>query len=574
MSVEADARGPAARTLIADLVALAPAERRPEYRAFTPRELQVMLTAARRELGSRYGLWQDDPVGFVQDICGDTTWTKQNEMLESVRDHQRTVVVSTHSVSKTFTGGDIVAWWGSVWPLGTAQAVTTAPTFRQVKNQMWPGIARAHAAGALPGLVDTAQWKVGRHVVAYGFTVGQNNEAALQGIKANNLLIVVDEAGGIGHVLGKAFASLLSQPNVRMLVLGNPPTDEEGSWFEEQADKSEQLVNTVRIPAEATPNFTGELTGRCTTCPSIVPPHRIAQHLTQSSWVEEVESEFGLDSAFVQARVHALFVRAVGQKVIPYSWVEAAADADHRPADGSWCRLGADIASDGGDEFTIARLVGFTGEVVHFSSGAVNADPVNVAGVIQHHVHETLELRDRLGNTQPVHVKIDASGLGWAVAGFVKRWCQEKQLPVKVYGVRGEDKPHDETRFHNARSEMWWTMRKLLQPASDPQTGQVLRAGQLHLRNASTRLLAQLSAPKYANDSSGRTVVEKKKDTKKRVGGSPDRADAMNLAAYEPAGEGDGQLEVLRATVPVGPTRPVAPAGGGTVIPIGPPSRR
>lgn len=565
----ADARSSHARALVADLLAFTPDERRPIYRDLSPRDLKVMLTASRHELGSPFGIWQDDPVGFVEDVCGDTTWTRQRGLLESVRDHRRTVVVSTHSASKTFSGGRLVAWWGAVWPIGSAQCVTTAPTFRQVKNQMWPGIAAAHAAAELPGKIDTAQWKVGRHLVAYGFTVGENNEAALQGIKANRLLIVVDEAGGISHTLGKALTSLLSQPDVRLAVFGNAPTDEEGTWYEEQAEKSEQLVNTIRIPASATPNFTGERTGRCTTCPAVIPPHRVAMHLTQPEWVDEVTAEFGPESAYVQARVHALFVRAVGQKVIPLSWAEAATDPDLDVPAVGWCRLGADIASEGGDEFAIARAIGNCVDVVHRSSGAANADPVNVAGVIQSHVRELLDVRDRIGDTRRVHVKIDASGLGWAVAGFVKRWCQEQQLPVNVYGVRAESKPHDVSRFHNIRSEMWWHTRKLMQPVTDASTGQVIRAGQVKLVNPPTRLVAQLSAPKYGNDSSGKTVVEKKAKTKQRVGGSPDLADAVNLCLYEPPGEGDATFETHTTHVPIGPqTR--APSSGGVVIPLGP----
>lgn len=552
-----------------------PEERRPWYRGLGEREYAVMLTACRRELGSRYGLWQDDPVGFTEDVCGDHTWTVQRQLLESVRDNTRTVVVSTHSSSKTFSAGRLVVWWGSCWPVGTAQAVTTAPTFRQVKQQMWPNIATAHAAAAAPGSVDTAQWKIGRHTVAYGFTVGENNEAALQGIKANRLLILVDEAGGISHTLGRALASLLSQPMVRLVILGNAPTDEEGTWFEEQADRT-ALANTIRIAAESTPNFTGELTGRCSTCPAIVPPHRIATHLTQPSWVEEVQQEFGEDSNYVLARVHAVFPRAVGGKVIPFMWVEAAAGDHPQPDTSTWCRLGADIASDGGDEFAIARLVGMTGEIVHRSSGAANADPVNVANVIQRTIEETIELRDQLGDQRDVHVKIDASGLGWGVAGIVKAWCRDKNLPVKVYGVRAESRPHEEARFKNIRSEMWWNTRRLLQPRTDPATGQVIAPGVLRLRNAPTRLLAQLAGPRYLDrDGSGRIVVEKKKDMKKRTGGSPDLADALNLAAYEPPGEGPASIETATTSIPTGAPRSGAgslsqPGAGGVVIPLGP----
>ena len=46
--------------------------------------------------------------------------------------------------------------------------------------------------------------------------------------------------------------------------------------------------------------------------------------------------------------------------------------------------------------------------------------------------------------------------------------------------------------------------------------------------------IAQLTAPKYKLDSRGRVKVEPKADTRERLGRSPDDADALLLAYYEP----------------------------------------
>ena len=48
--------------------------------------------------------------------------------------------------------------------------------------------------------------------------------------------------------------------------------------------------------------------------------------------------------------------------------------------------------------------------------------------------------------------------------------------------------------------------------------------------------LAQLNAPNYGHDSRGRIKIEKKDEIKKRGLGSPDRAEALLLAIYEPDG--------------------------------------
>lgn len=560
--------------LVSDLLSIDPNERRSIYRDFTPREMKVLVRRARRELGTPYGIWQDDPRGFIEDVLGDTMWTRQVEIAEAVRDHQRVAVPAGHSPGKSWLAGRLAAWFATVYPLGTAKVLTTAPKMRQVEQIMWGGrgIRRAHAAGALPGIVTAHTWKVGADTLAYGFSPAEWDEDAVQGEHAPHLLLIVDEAGGIGHVLGRAYTSLMSQPHPRLLLLGNPPTDEEGSWFELQSEKSE-FVKTIRISAYDTPNFTGEETGPCSTCPPGVAPHPVADHLTTHEWVQETIDEFGEDAAYVIARVHAQFPRGAGRKAIPYAWVELAADMDHEPAPGTWVRLGADIASDGGDEFAIARAVGYAVEIIHRSSGASNSDAVQVAGVVTQHTREACELRDRLGDEQDVHVKIDASTLGWGVAALVKRQCAEMSLPARVLGVRGEDKPNDEAQFKNARSELWWNMRRLMRPVTDPSTGQVTQGGKVKLVNATTKLTAQLQAPNYENDSAGRTVVEKKRDMRVRGVQSPDLADAVNLALWEPPGQGPASVD--RAPQTRVPTRPTEMTGtqGAQVIPLGPTRR-
>jgi hypothetical protein len=54
------------------------------------------------------------------------------------------------------------------------------------------------------------------------------------------------------------------------------------------------------------------------------------------------------------------------------------------------------------------------------------------------------------------------------------------------------------------------------------------------LRGLDDATIGQLIAPKFGRDVAGRTKVEKKEETKKRLGRSPDDADALLLAFYEP----------------------------------------
>jgi len=85
-------------------------------------------------------------------------------------------------------------------------------------------------------------------------------------------------------------------------------------------------------------------------------------------------------------------------------------------------------------------------------------------------------------------------------------------------------------RPKNKRAEMWLNGRQLLTP--DP-------SGQVALRlDVDHKVAAQLRAPQYGTDASGRQYIEAKKDIITRMGSaqgkSPDRAEALLLAVYEP----------------------------------------
>lgn len=522
---------------LASLLLAAPEERRRKaLEALSPEERAVALAsiskAGTAALWSRYA---DDPVAFTQDVLHETVWSKQREIMYSVRDNKRTAVPACHAPGKSHVASRIIAWWGTVHPPGTARIVTTASTFRQVKNVLWPHLRRVIARHDLPGETNLVEWKIDGETVADGFSPADHDETAVQGIHAPHLLIVVDEAGGISPILGRALEALMTGGHTRLLVLGNPPVDAEGTWFEQACNSP--LYNVIPIPAEATPNWTGEDAGICHACPPEVPEHSVASHLVDREWVTDVVSEFGEDSAFVEARVHARFPRQTANKVIPLAWAEQALD-NPEPDSDERIRLGVDVASDGGDEFVIAAYDRGTVSVWHRSSGQANANAVDVAGVVLERIRQAEAEHKERRVQEPVRVKIDSIGVGWAVVSVLERWRDEQMHSADIIPVNVAEKASEPTKFANQRAEAWWNARQMLQPGPD---------GSQRLRlDTDRRGLSQLAGPMYRSDSSGRIVIESKKDMKRRGVGSPDRADAMLLAIFEPPGR------VLPTVAPLG----------------------
>ncbi len=266
--------------------------------------------------------------------------------------------------------------------------------------------------------------------------------------------------------------------------------------------------------------------------------------------MEDAIRDHGEDAPFVVAKVHARFPRGGQARAIPSSWVERAVDnpepdgpeyaalnslgldgetSPHRVKHGAWVRLGVDVAADGGDEFVIARAVGDLVQLRHSTAGQENADPVVVAGVVLREIASAQRLANALGSTVPVRVKIDGVGIGWGVAGLLEAWRREGLHAAEIVAVlasegTGRDDEAATLRPATKRDEMWLALRSLLSPNG---------SGALRLR-IDRRAEAQMSAPKLETNSSGRTVIESKKFLRRRGVSSPDRAEAVLLALYEP----------------------------------------
>jgi hypothetical protein len=120
---------------------------------------------------------------------------------------------------------------------------------------------------------------------------------------------------------------------------------------------------------------------------------------------------------------------------------------------------------------------------------------------------------DTVRNVQAsCRVVVDDAGLGGGVTDRLR------EVGMKVEAFNGGSTAHDPDLYPNRRSEAWFSFAAHLPTLSlDPDA----------------QLAADLVAPRYTLDSQGRRVVESKDTTKKRLGRSPDRADAI-LMAYAP----------------------------------------
>lgn len=555
-----NSRSSDASQLYHGLMSMPPEARRSFMAALDQRELAQVLAVSAHEGGTPYALWRDDPVGFVQNVLRENTWSKPREILAALPHHPKVAVPSCFSSGKTWSASRALLWFAFTHPPGQVQVITMAPTWRQVARLLWTEVRFAHNRARLPGTVDMVQMKIPmldghEEVVAYGLSGAPTNEHGVQGIHKQNLLLIVDEAGGISHVIGNNLRGMTSTEGSRMLAIGNPPTDEEGSWFEGLCDRPEE-AHVITISAMDTPSMTDEEAPICRTCFGEA-DHRVTKHLVTPRFVQETIAEHGEEANYVQAKVYARFPRGGPNRVLPSLWVDMAAEmaepegetyiqlnklglaeerASWKVPLGGWVRLGVDVAADGGDECVVARSVGDSTNTLvtieHTSSNSANVHGMDVAGMILMHIRKADALRKALGTHAPVQVKIDANGLGWNVADVLRLWGEEGRHEAEVIPVMVSEKTDREPegatlRPYRKRDEMWLATRTLLQPDNEGR-------GQLRFR-VDRKTLAQLRAPLMNSNSAGFTVIEAKEKMKKRGLTSGDRAEACLMTVYQPA---------------------------------------
>ncbi|MBU1082492.1 MAG: hypothetical protein KKB59_18545 [Spirochaetes bacterium] len=208
--------------------------------------------------------YQPDPIGFgceVLDTKREHVWPKMVEMAESVRDYQKTCVFAGHGVSKTYTLARIALWF--LFTHKPSTVITTAPIFDQVEKLLWKEIHTAHSQAKIPlgGNLTKTQLDIDpeQKWFAYGFSTKADTvtgEATrMQGYHNKYVLIIFDEAAGIPAAIWKATESLLTNPNCKIIAVGNP-TSANGSFADCEDDPTWHFI---RISVKDTPNFkTGE----------------------------------------------------------------------------------------------------------------------------------------------------------------------------------------------------------------------------------------------------------------------------------------------------------------------------
>ena len=436
-----------------------------------------------------------DPEKWIHERLHGDVWSKQREIMESVRDNRKTAVRSCHSAGKSHIAAATACWWIDSHDVGEAFVVTTAPTFNQVRAILWRYMNRMHKAAKLPGIMHQTEWNYGGEIVAFGRKPSDYSESAFQGIHAPKVLVILDEACGVPEALWTGAEVITTTPGCRILAIGNP--DVPGTPFERCFDKD--TWHGIKISAFDTPNFTGEDV-----------PESVAAQLMSVEQQEEWRQDWGEDNPLYQAKILAEFPKDAKDAIVRGSDVarcRISRDLPYGPHEQLPVELGVDVGGGGDDTVIRERRGPKAGR-----EWVLNTDrPELIAPAVI----------DAILKTGASSCKVDAIGVGAGLVGELRNRADARGC--RIVGVKASNRP-SRSEFQNVRAEYWWMARVLSESG----------AWDLSEMENGDNTLAQLCNPRYSLNIQGKIQVEKKEDIIERLGRSPDNAEALILAFFTP----------------------------------------
>jgi hypothetical protein len=434
---------------------------------------------------------KDDPYLFVTGVLGILPYGDPNPdnkpqlekwqqtVLKAVAKNDRISIRSGHGVGK----GAMISWL-VLWALLTHNDVkvpVAANSQNQLRDNNWPEIAkwRKLLPEPLKEKVKVQSEKIfitsdPDSAFAVRRTCTKENSEALQGLRGAFSLYLIDEASGIPDIIFEVAQGALSSPGAKAILFSNP-TRTSGFFFDTH-NRLRHRWRCFHVNSEDVPRATGH--------------------------IQDIIESYGKGSNKYRVRVLGEFPTKDDETVIPLELVLAAQQrkVEKLKIYPVW---GLDVARFGDDSCALAKRQG--NRLMEPIREWRDTDTMQTAGIVMRE-YQTTHVDER-----PHEILVDVIGLG---AGVVDR-LKELNLPVR--GINVGEAPAADDHYMRLRDELWFRGREWFQardcsfPIEDEKT------------------VSELINPTYDFHSSGRIVVESKKDMKKRGVPSPNRADAFLL---------------------------------------------
>lgn len=449
-------------------------------------------------------IYYDDPVAFLEDMLDMECDNWQALVAADVASEPKVAVKSGQGVGKTALEAGLILWFLVCRPY--SKVIATAPTMQQLYDVLWAEIAKWLNTSKVKNLLTWTKTKVymiGDSERWFATAKTATKPENMQGFHEDHMLIVVDEASGVADPIMEAIIGTLSGADNKLLLMGNPNRIE--GVFYDAFGKDRDKYKTHTVSSRESKR-------------------------TNKDNIEMIESKYGKDSDVVRVRVDGQFPKGALDSFISLETVEFACSnnnrIDQRCIDAAkTLHIGVDVARFGDDKTVITpRISKKVFEFRKYSKKSTMETAGNVLLCCK-------EYMKRFPQIKHCTIKVDDTGVGGGVTDRLNEVIKEEKLTYKVIPVNNGDSATDDYYF-NLGGQLWGNVKELLE-INFSNTIQGKGDAQLELP-CDDEMIKQLSIRRYHMTSKGKIQLESKKEMKERGVGSPDVADSLALAMYEP----------------------------------------
>lgn len=372
-----------------------------------------------------------------------------------------------------------------------------ANSLDQLRDGLWPEVNKWIAK--LPDDIKPAiEWKAETitlranptNCFAVRKTASTHRPEALQGIHADTVLAIFEEASGIPELTIETAQGSLSTPGAIAVAVGNP-TRRSGFFyniFTKPLLRAEWIMQ-LRVNSEDVPRARGH--------------------------INSIINLYGKDSNKYRVRVLGEFPTKDDDTVIPLDWIESAKGRNIDTVK-VWPVWGLDVARFGDDRIVLMKREGNKTNGAPIVWRQLSGD--QVCGRV------VAEYRKTPLDKRPKAIAVDVINVGASVVDFLRLDPTLEDDDVRIIAVNVAESQGIDDGNHRLRDELWWEGRLWFEKRDCCIDIAHMNEDELKLVE---EFIGELAIPTYDLTAAGKRIVMTKAEMKKDLGHSPDIADAF-----------------------------------------------